>query len=69
MASMEMNPQQTQDRMREIQDRVVPQIEEARRNLVEMNSRVVGFIRANPGTCLIGAVAVGFLVGKIASRR
>ena len=51
------------------QDRVVPQIEEARRNLVDMNNRVVSFIRANPGTCLIGAVAVGFLVGKIASRR
>jgi ElaB/YqjD/DUF883 family membrane-anchored ribosome-binding protein len=69
MASMEMNPQQIQDRAREIQERIVPQIEEARRNLVDMNTRVVSFIRANPGTCLIGAVAVGFLIGKIASRR
>jgi ElaB/YqjD/DUF883 family membrane-anchored ribosome-binding protein len=66
---MEMNPQQIQDRAREIQERIVPQIEEARRNLVDMNTRVVGFIRANPGTCLIGAVAVGFLIGKLASRR
>jgi ElaB/YqjD/DUF883 family membrane-anchored ribosome-binding protein len=66
---MEMNPQQIQDRAREIQERIVPQIEEARRNLVDMNTRVVSFIRANPGTCLIGAVAVGFLVGKLASRR
>jgi ElaB/YqjD/DUF883 family membrane-anchored ribosome-binding protein len=69
MASMEMNPQQIQDRAREIQDRIVPQIDEARRNLVDMNNRAVSFIRANPGTCLIGAIAVGFLVGKIASRR
>jgi ElaB/YqjD/DUF883 family membrane-anchored ribosome-binding protein len=69
MASMEMNPQQIQDRAREIQERIVPQIDEARRNLVDMNNRVVGFIRANPGTCLLGAVAVGFLIGKIASRR
>jgi ElaB/YqjD/DUF883 family membrane-anchored ribosome-binding protein len=69
MASMEMNPQQIQDRAREIQERIVPQIDEARRNLVDMNNRVVSFIRANPGTCLIGAVAVGFLVGKLASRR
>jgi ElaB/YqjD/DUF883 family membrane-anchored ribosome-binding protein len=69
MASMEMNPQQIQDRAREIQERIVPQIEEARRNLVDMNTRVVSFIRANPGTCLLGAVAVGFLIGKIASRR
>lgn len=66
---MEMNPQQIQDRAREIQERIVPQIEEARRNLVDMNTRVVSFIRANPGTCLIGAAAVGFLIGKIASRR
>jgi ElaB/YqjD/DUF883 family membrane-anchored ribosome-binding protein len=66
---MEMNPQQIQDRAREIQERIVPQIEEARRNLIDMNTRVVSFIRANPGTCLIGAVAVGFLIGKIASLR
>lgn len=66
---MEMNPQQIQDRAREIQERIVPQIDEARRNLVDINNRVVTFIRANPGTCLLGAVAVGFLVGKIASRR
>lgn len=66
---MEMNPQQIQDRARELQERIVPQIEEARRNLVDLNTRVVSFIRANPGTCLIGAVAVGFLVGKLASRR
>jgi ElaB/YqjD/DUF883 family membrane-anchored ribosome-binding protein len=66
---MEMNPQQMQDRAREIQERIVPQIDEARRNLVDMNHRMVSFIRANPGTCLVGAVALGFLIGKIASRR
>ncbi|HEX8703979.1 MAG TPA: hypothetical protein VF815_34425 [Myxococcaceae bacterium] len=66
---MEMNPQQIQDRAREIQERIVPQIEEARRNLVDLNSRTIAFIRANPGTCLIGAVAMGFIIGKLASRR
>jgi len=66
---MEMNPQQIQDRAREIQERIVPQIEEARRNLVDLNTRTISFIRANPGTCLIGAVAVGFLIGKLAARR
>jgi len=66
---MEMNPQQIQDRAREFQERIVPQIDEARRNLVDMNHRMVSFIRANPGTCLVGAVALGFLIGKIASRR
>ncbi|SEM00286.1 hypothetical protein SAMN05444354_110190 [Stigmatella aurantiaca] len=66
---MEINPQQIQDRARELQDRIVPQIDEARRNLVDFNTRAVSFIRANPGTCLIGAIAVGFLVGRLASRR
>jgi ElaB/YqjD/DUF883 family membrane-anchored ribosome-binding protein len=66
---MEINPQQIQDRARELQERIVPQIEEARRNLEDVNTRVVSFIRANPGTCLVGAVALGFLIGKIASRR
>ncbi len=66
---MEMNPQHLQDRARALQENVLPQLDEARRNLVDMNTRVVAFIRANPGTCLIGAVAVGFLVGRLASRR
>ena len=66
---METNPQQFQDKARELQARVVPQLEEAAQNLSDLNNRMVTFIRANPGTCLIGAVAVGFLVGKLASRR
>jgi ElaB/YqjD/DUF883 family membrane-anchored ribosome-binding protein len=66
---MEMNPQQIQDRARELQERIVPQLDEARRNLIDLNSRTISFIRANPGTCLIGAVAMGFIIGKLASRR
>jgi ElaB/YqjD/DUF883 family membrane-anchored ribosome-binding protein len=61
--------QQMADRAREIQARVAPQIEEARRNLSDLNERVKSFVRENPGTCLIGALAFGFVVGKIASRR
>lgn len=33
------------------------------------NRRASTFVRENPGTALLCAVAVGFLVGKIASRR
>lgn len=66
---METNPQQIQDRARELADRVGPQLEQARENLSELNTRVTSFIRQNPGTCLIGALAFGFIVGKIASRR
>jgi ElaB/YqjD/DUF883 family membrane-anchored ribosome-binding protein len=66
---MDVNPQQIQDKARQLQENLLPQIDEARRNLEDMNTRVVSFIRANPGTCLLGAVAVGFIVGRIASRR
>lgn len=66
---MEGTTQQFQDRARELQQRVGPQIEEARRNLMDLNTRVVSYIRENPGMCLVGALAFGFIVGKIASRR
>ena len=66
---MDVNPQHLQDKARQLQENMLPQLEDARRNLEEMNNRVVGFIRANPGTCLLGAVAVGFIIGRIASRR
>jgi len=35
----------------------------------ELNRKAVDFIQANPGTCIVGAFAVGYLVGKIAKRR
>ncbi|AKJ05311.1 hypothetical protein ATI61_102373 [Archangium gephyra] len=66
---MDVNPQQLQDKARQLQENLLPQLDEARRNLEDANTRVVSFIRANPGTCLLGAVAVGFIIGRIASRR
>jgi ElaB/YqjD/DUF883 family membrane-anchored ribosome-binding protein len=66
---MDINPQHLQDKARQLQENMLPQLEEARRNLEDMNTRVVSFVRANPGTCLLGAVAVGFIVGRLASRR
>jgi hypothetical protein len=66
---MDTNPQQIQDRARELAERMGPQVEQARQNLTELNNRAITFIRQNPGTCLIGALAFGFIVGKIASRR
>ncbi|NBD10729.1 MULTISPECIES: hypothetical protein [Corallococcus] len=65
---MEINPQQMADRARQLQDQVLPNVDDARQNLVDLNRQVVGFIKANPGTCLLGAIAVGFIVGRIASR-
>ena len=53
---------------REIGDRVRPQIEDAKRRLTSLNDKAIEYIKENPGTCLVGAVALGFLIGKIARR-
>jgi ElaB/YqjD/DUF883 family membrane-anchored ribosome-binding protein len=67
---MEINDiEDLQQRARELEARLGPQLEQARKNLSELNRRVAGFIKENPGTCLLGAVAVGFVVGKLVSRK
>jgi len=64
---MEMTDQ-IEQRAREIGDRVRPQIEEAKRKLESLNDEVTDYIKENPGKCVLGAVALGFLIGKIARR-
>ncbi|HZH02189.1 MAG TPA: hypothetical protein VEY30_00310 [Myxococcaceae bacterium] len=66
---METNPSQfLQDKARNLESRVAPQLEDARRNLADFNTQALRFIQERPGTCLVGALAVGFIVGRIASR-
>ena len=57
-----------QQKAQEVQERIQPQIDEARRSLSDLNTRITGFIRERPGACLLGALAVGFVIGRIASR-
>jgi ElaB/YqjD/DUF883 family membrane-anchored ribosome-binding protein len=59
---------QFQQTAHDIEDRVRPQIEEARRKLNDLNDQVVTYVKANPGKCLLGAIAVGFIVGRIVRR-
>ena len=65
---MEMT-ERIEDTARELGERVRPQIENARRKLSSLNDSATAYIKENPGKCLIGALAVGYLIGKIASRR
>jgi len=65
---MEMT-EKIEETAREIGARVRPQIDEAKRKLETLNTSAVSFIKENPGKCLVGAIALGYLVGKIASRR
>ena len=60
--------EQFQQAAHDIEDRVRPQIEDAKRKLTDFNDQVVTYVKANPGKCLLGAIAVGFIVGRIARR-
>ena len=64
---MEMT-QDLEDTARQIEERVRPQIEEAKRRLSEINEQTQSYIKANPGKCLLGALAAGYIIGKLASR-
>jgi len=61
--------QQLPQKAREVQERLGPKIEEAKRGLDDLNTRIKAFVRQRPGVCLLGALALGFVVGRIASRR
>lgn len=53
---------------REFEERVRPQIDQAKKRLGAINEEVIDYIKANPGKCLLGALALGYIVGRIARR-
>lgn len=57
------------DAVRDLEDRFAPRIEEAKEQFNLVNTRVKGFIKENPGTSLLCALGVGYLIGKLASRK
>ena len=57
-----------QQKAQDVKARLQPPIDEARQSLSDLNTRVTQFIRQRPGACLLGALAVGFVIGRIASR-
>jgi phage host-nuclease inhibitor protein Gam len=64
---MEMT-EQFERTAREIEAKVKPQIEDAKRKIEDLNDQVTTYIKANPGKCLLGAIAAGFIIGRIARR-
>ena len=64
---MEMT-EQIEATVKQMGKRVRPQIDQARRRLSSLNGDVTSYIKENPGRCLLGAVALGFVIGKIARR-
>ncbi len=60
--------EQIESTVREVGERVRPQLDDAKRRLTSLNRDVTDYIKENPGRCLLGAIAVGFVIGKIARR-
>ena len=46
-----------------------PEIEDAKQRLGRLNGQVTGFIKDHPAACLLGAVALGYLVARVARSR
>jgi ElaB/YqjD/DUF883 family membrane-anchored ribosome-binding protein len=64
---MEMTDQ-IEKTAKELEDRFRPQIEEAKKKVSDLNDRAVDYIKANPGKSLLGALAAGYIIGRIARR-
>lgn len=64
---MEMT-EQFEKAARDIEERIRPQIEDAKKKVNDLNHQVTSYIKANPGRCLLGAIAAGFIIGRIARR-
>ena len=44
------------------------EFEEAKRRLSTLGEQATAYIKENPGKCVMGALALGYLIGKIARR-
>ena len=53
----------------DVGERIRPQIEDAKRRLGRLDGQVTGFIKEHPAACLLGAVALGYLVARVARSR
>jgi len=63
-----MDGQTLQQTVKEQQARLEHGLEQAREELEDLNQRVVDVIKRRPGTCLLLALAAGFVIGRLASR-
>lgn len=52
----------------DIRRSIKPQVRQAARRIDALNDDVAGYVRENPVKCLLGALALGILIGKLASR-
>jgi len=61
-----MNEASLKDSVEDLSARVRPKIEEAKQQLGRINGRITSLIQDHPAACLLGALALGYLVARIA---
>jgi hypothetical protein len=54
---------------RDVERSLKPQVDEAKRRLEDLQEDVTHYIKKNPGKCVLGAFALGFLIAKLARGR
>jgi hypothetical protein len=53
----------------DLSDRVRPKIEEVKQQISRINGRLTGFIQDHPAACLLGAMALGYVVARVARQQ
>lgn len=53
---------------RDLSRRIQPQVRKTARRVEALNDDVIGYVRDNPLKCLLGALALGVVIGKLAKR-
>jgi len=61
-----MDTSSIKDSVDSLGDRVRPKIEEAKEEIGRVSGRIRSFIQDHPAACLVGAVALGYLVARVA---
>ena len=61
-----MNTTSIKESVNDLSDQVRPKIEEAKQKLSHVNGRITTFIQDHPAACLLGAIALGYVVARIA---
>lgn len=57
-----------ENELRELGEQMGPRLEEAKERLRDVNERIIAFITERPGTSLLAALAVGYLIGRMVRR-
>ena len=58
-----------EDTCKAVEERAGPGVQEAQAQWKQFNDQAKTFVRKNPGVALAGALAIGFLFGRWASRK